>query len=143
MHPSRALVIIGGLILCIGARLPWISVPALFNVSHGDLLEGIEVGWEDNGIITGGIGLILLLIGLLHKGKAGTRYSVPGLSLAAYASFVVVGCFMRVLEINPSAGFFAGTDVGIYVTLLGAILALVGAMSRIQVPYKPLNGASI
>jgi hypothetical protein len=99
MHPSRALVIIGGLILCIGARLPWISVPVLFGV-HGPL-EGIEVGWEDNGIITGGIGLILLLIGLLRKGKAGTRYSVPGAILATLACFVVVGCFKRVLEINP------------------------------------------
>jgi hypothetical protein len=105
MHPSRALVLAGGLILCIGARLPWISVPVLFGV-HGPL-ESIEVGWEDNGIITGCIGLILLLIGLLRKGKAGTRYSIPGLFLAAYAFFVVIGCFKRVLEINPRAGFFA------------------------------------
>ena len=141
MYPSRAFVIIGGLILCIGARLPWISVQVLFGV-HGPL-EGIEVGWEDNGIITGGIGLILLLIGLLRKGKAGTRYSVPGAILAALACFVVVGCFKRVLEINPSAGFFADTEVGLYVTFLGAILALVGVVSRIQVRYKPLNEVSI
>jgi hypothetical protein len=141
MHPSRALVLTGGLILCIGARLPWISVPVLFGV-HGPL-EGIEVGWEDNGIITGGIGLILLLIGLLRKGKAGTRYSVPGAILATLACFVVVGCFKRVLEISPSAGFFAGTDVGLYGTLLGVILALVGRLSGIQVLHKPLNGASI
>jgi hypothetical protein len=53
--------------LCIGARLPWISVPVLFGVQGP--LEGIEVGWEDNGIITGGKGLILLLIGLFYKGK--------------------------------------------------------------------------
>jgi hypothetical protein len=127
--------------MCIGVRLPWISVPALFGV-YGPL-EGIEVGWEDNGIITGGIGLILLLVGLFHKGKAGTRYSVPGLFLAAYAIFVVIGCFKRVLEINPRAVFFAGTDVGLYGTLLGAILALVGTLSGIQVLHKPLNGASI
>jgi hypothetical protein len=127
--------------MCIGVRLPWISVPVLFGV-HGPL-EGIEVGWEDNGIITGGIGLILLLIGLLRKGKAGTRYCVPGVILATLACFVVVGCFKRVLEINPSAGFFAGTDIGLYGTLLGALLALVGAVSRIQVRYKPLNEASI
>jgi uncharacterized membrane protein len=50
---------------------------------------------------------------------------------------------MRVLEINPSAGFFAGTDVGLYITLIGAILALVGALSRIRVLNKPLNEASI
>lgn len=142
MHSSRAIVLIGGLILCIGARLPWMSVPVLFGV-QGPAYEGIEVGWEDNGIITGSIGCILLLVGLFFKGRAGTRYSVPGAILAALAAIVVTGCFQRVLEIGPSAGFLAATDVGLYVTLIGALLALVGALSKIPVPREPLNNAPI
>lgn len=59
--------------------------------------------------------------------------SVPGAILAALAAIVVIGCFQRVLEIGPSAGFFAATDVGLYVTLIGALLSLVGALRRIPV----------
>jgi hypothetical protein len=50
--------------------------------------------------------------------------------LAALAVLVVIGCFQRVLEIDPGAGFLAATDVGIYVTLIGALLAVVGALIR-------------
>ena len=60
MHTNRILVLIGGLILILGSRLPWMSVPVLFGV-EGPAYESIEIGWEDNGFVTGGIGLILLL----------------------------------------------------------------------------------
>jgi hypothetical protein len=108
------------------------SVPALFSV-EGPAFEAIEIGWEDNGYITGGIGLILLLVGIFWRGSIGKRYSIPGAILAALAVFVVIGCFYRILEIGPGAGFFAATDAGIYVTLIGALLALVGALYRTSV----------
>jgi hypothetical protein len=108
------------------------SVPILFGV-EGPEYEAIEIGWEDNGFVTGGIGLILLLGGLFLKGRAGNRYFIPGVILAAIAIVEVFGCFHRVLEIDPSAGFFAATDVGIYVTLVGALLALVGALLKTPV----------
>ena len=127
MRTNRMLVLIGGLILILGSRLPWMSVPVLFGV-EGSTFEAIEIGWEDNGFITGGIGLILLLVGMLWRGRIGKRYSIPGAILAALAVLVVIGCFQRILEIDPDAGFFAATDIGIYVTLIGALLALVGTL---------------
>ena len=63
MQANRVFIIIGGVLLVIGARLPWISVPILFGV-EGPAYEAIEIGWEGDGFITGGIGLILLLGGL-------------------------------------------------------------------------------
>ena len=126
MQTNRILILTGGLILILGSRIPWISVPVLFGVEEL-APESIEIGWEDNGFITGGIGLILLLGGIFWRGRTGTRYSIPGAILATYAVLVVIGCFQRVLEIDPSAGFFAATKIGIYVTLIGALLALVGA----------------
>lgn len=128
MRTNRMLVLTGELILILGSRLPWMSVPVLFGV-EGPAFEAIEIGWEDNGFITGGIGLILLLVGIFWKGGIGKRYSIPGAILAALAALVVIGCFQRILEINPGAGFFAATDAGIYVTLIGALLALVGGAS--------------
>ena len=129
MRTNRMLVLAGGLILILGSRLPWISVPVLFGV-EGPAFEAIEIGWEDNGFVTGGIGLILLLVGIFWRGRIGKRYSILGVILAVLAALVVIGCFQRVLEIDPSAGFFAATDIGIYVTLVGALLALVGALLR-------------
>lgn len=142
MNTNRIFVLIGGLILVIGSRLPWMSVPILFGV-EGPAFEAIEAGWEDNGIITGGIGLVLLFGGLFWKGKTGTRYTIPGAILAALAIAVVMGCFWRIVEIDPEAGFFAATDVGIYVTLTGAFLALVGALWNIPVHREKRSIASL
>jgi len=123
------LVLIGGMILILGSRLPWMSVPVLFGV-EGPTFETIEIGWEGDGLITGGIGLILLLVGIFWRGRSEKRYSIPGAILAALAALMVIGDFYRILEIDPDSGFFAATDVGIYVTLLGALLALAGALFR-------------
>ena len=132
MRTNRMLVLIGGLILILGSRLPWMSIPVLFGV-EGPTFETIEIGWEGDGFITGGIGLILLLVGIFWRGRIEKRYSIPGAILAALAVLVVFGDFYRILEIGPDAGFFAATDVGIYVTLIGALLALVGALYRTPV----------
>ena len=129
MRTNRLLILTGGLILILGSRLPWMSVPVLFGV-EGPTFEAIEIGWEDNGFTTAGIGLILLLVAMFWRGMIGKRYSIPGAILATLAIFVVIGCFYRILEIDPSAGFLAATDVGIYVTLIGALLAFVGALYR-------------
>jgi hypothetical protein len=116
------------------------SVPILFGV-QGPAYESIEIGWEDNGLITGGIGLVLLLGAIFFKGSSKPGYSIVGLMLAACAVLLVIGCFQRVLEMDPRAGFFAATDLGIYVTLTGALLALVGifgiAMMSIRSQHTP------
>jgi hypothetical protein len=120
---------VGGLILVIGSRLPWMSVPVLFGV-EGPAYEAIEIGWEDNGIVTGGIGWALILGGLFFGGRRGARYAIPGAVLAALTLIVVAGCAWRVLEIDPSAGFWAATGVGLYVTLTGGLVALAGVLLR-------------
>jgi len=140
MQTRRVFVIIGGVILVIGSRLPWMSVPVLFGV-EGPAYEAIEVGWENNGIVTGGIGLVLLLGGLFLGGRRGAKYAVPVAVLATLALLVIAGCVWRVFEISPSEGFFAATDVGLYVTLIGALVALVGALLKNPVSLKAQKGA--
>ena len=127
MQMRRALVVMGGLILLIGSRLPWMSVPVLFGV-EGPVYEAIEIGWEGSGIVTGGIGLVLVLGGLFFGGSP--KYTISGAVLAALALIVAAGCVWRVFEIDPSAGFFAAIDVGLYVTLVGGLVALGGVLFR-------------
>ena len=134
MNTGRSLVLVGAFLLCMGSRLPWMSVPALFGVS-GPNVEAIEIGWEDNGYVTGAIGLVLLGVGLLRKPPDHRPYSIAAATLAGVALLQVAGCFLRFLELNPSAGFFPATKVGIYVTLFGALLSLAGGLAR--APLKP------
>ena len=135
---NRLLVLLGGLILILGSRLPWISAPVLYG-DVGYSLESIEIGWEDSGYITGGIGLLLLLISIFWKGRPGKRYSIPSAILAAFSFIWVIGSFSIILEMDPDAGFFAATDVGLYVTLIGGLLAFVGAVWRTTVGQKKHN----
>ncbi len=127
MQTNRMMVLTGAVITILGSRLAWMSVPVLYGV-QGPAYESIEIGWEDNGLITAAIGLILFLVGIFWKGRAGKRYSIPGAILASLAAFIVLGCFKTILEIDPEAGFFAATDIGIYVTLIGTLLTLAGSL---------------
>jgi hypothetical protein len=129
MNKGRTLVLVGSLALIVGGFLPWISVPNLFGLS-GPSYEGIEVGWEGDGFRTAGIGLILLLSELLLSGVAHRWFVITEGVLAILAATVVILDFRRILEIAPEAGFYAATDIGIYVTLVGALLALIGCLSK-------------
>lgn len=129
MRMNRLLILTGGFLLLLGARLPWISVPVLFEV-EGPAFEAIAIGWEGDGLITGGMGLILLLLGVFGSGGTRRSYSVPGALLAVVAVFVVIGDFYHILELDPEAGFLAATDIGIYITLAGASLAFAGVLYR-------------
>ena len=139
MKTYRMLVLIGSVMLLIGARLPWISVPVLYGV-EGYGYEAIEIGWEDNGYVTGGVGLLLLAAGFLWKAVPSLLYSIPGLLLAGFAGWVVVGCFYSILRIAPEAGFMAATDVGIYVTCIGSLLAFVGVVSAVLIALRNRQG---
>ena len=55
----------------------------------------------------------------------------PLARLAGLVAAMVIGDFQRVLEIGPEAGFFAAVDVGLYLTLMGAILAVAGSVLRL------------
>lgn len=129
MNKARLLVIGGALALIVGGFLPWISVPNLFGLS-GPAYEGIEIGWEGDGFLTTGIGLLLLLSELLLRRGSQRWFAIAGSVLAILAAMVVFLDFRRILEIDPAAGFYAATDFGIYVTLAGALLALVGCLSK-------------
>ena len=135
MKTQKLLVLMGGLILILGSRLPWMSVPVLYGL-QGPAYESIEIGWEDNGLFTGGIGLILFLGAIFWRSRAKAGYSIPAAILAVYAVLIVIGCFLSILEMDPPAGFFAATDIGIYVTFIGSLLTLVGTVGAVIMSFR-------
>jgi len=142
MNKGRLLVLVGSLLLIVEGFLPWISVPDLFGLS-GPSYEGIEVGWEGDGVLTTGVGLILILSELMFGGVARRWFTLTRVVLAALAASVVFLDFRRILELAPEAGFFAATDIGLYVTLVGALLALIGCIwGRVPAPTQQVTAAT-
>jgi hypothetical protein len=142
MKKSQQIILIGSSALLLGAFLPWISVPNLFG-KVGAAYEGIEIGWEGDGIVTGGIGLLLLLGVLMFKGRFGKRFSLAEVILAFLAGTIVFQDFLRIAEIDPATGVIAATDVGLYVTLLGALVALVGGVQEFLQNETNLRGLPV
>lgn len=132
MNKGQQITLIGGLVLLIAAFLPWISATALFGNIPG-IDEGIAIGWEGDGIMTGGIGLILLIVALLSKGRPGKRYSIAGAIFGLLACGIVLSDFLRIVEIGPNAGIFASIGVGLYLTLAGALAIVMGGLQMIPV----------
>ena len=140
MNKGRILVLVGSILLILGGFLPWISVPDLFGLS-GSVYEGIEIGWEGDGVLTTSAGLVLLLSQLAFGREPRRWVQLTGIVLAALAVSVVFLDFRRILEIAPKAGFYAATGIGIYVVLVGALLALIGCLWK-RVPASRQEGAT-
>lgn len=118
---------IGAAALIGGALLPWVTASAgIFSLS--------KAGYEGDGIFTGAIGVILLLGALLGKGKPGARFSVAGAILAVIAGLIgaydLLNVSAKVAEISAGS-VAASVGAGLYVTLLGAILGLVGGLQSV------------
>lgn len=136
MKTNRIFILIGGLVLILGSRLPWVSFPVLYGLD-GPAYEALEIGWEGGGFFTGGLGLVLLLIGIFWKGRKGKIYSIPAMILAGLALLYIFGSLYRVIEMHPEEGFFRATDIGLYLTLFGGLLGLVGAVWRTPDTQEP------
>ena len=132
MNRAQQVTLIGAFGLVIGALLPWVSMSSpLLSVS-------MEFkGYEGDGILSGGIGVIVLLIALLYKGKPGKMYSWPLSLIAILAGIIVINVFGNMQEAisEVTTDINASLGPGIYLSLLGALLAVVGGF--IKLPEEP------
>ncbi len=132
MHPGRHVLFLAAAGLIAGALLPWVKITSLFG-------ELSVAGYEGDGLLTGGIGLLLLLTALLTAGRAGRRYSPAAAALGALALAVALWDLFRVQDAiaqNQVEGLMrAAVGAGLYLTLAAAALALVGGLQRL--PEEP------
>ncbi len=122
---ARTTTLIGAAGLLLGMLLPWATITAPF-------VGTVTVaGYQGDGVITGGIGLLLLIGALVYKGKSGKMYSIAsallGLAAAAVAApkIVTVGSALA-----GQSSVIGGVGVGVYVTVIGGVIALVGGLMR-------------
>lgn len=123
----QLILLIGAISLILAAFLPWIDVYELYGNVPG-VNEGIEIGWEGDGFITGGIGLILILGIITSKGIPRKMYSIAGAIFGVLAISVIIADFFAIVRVAPRAGVLASTDVGLYLTFVGGLCAIIGSI---------------
>ena len=130
MNRGQLLSLLGGVSLVVGALLPWFT--------HWDPIVPFPwsfAGYEGNGILTGGIGLLLLIGALVSKRKPGKLYSIPTAILAAIAVLIPLHDLFDPPDfITYPPGSIVSTGPGIYLSITGAILALAGGFLRVPPP---------
>lgn len=119
MNFNRVMVLVGSLLLIVGALLPWGQMGMLS-------LTGIS----GDGIFSFGLGVILLIGAIAVKEKPGKMYSIWLAILGLLASSLM--CMktynmMQVAVVGQSASMIE-IGAGIWVSLLGAGLCLLGGL---------------
>ncbi len=120
---GRILALLGGLCLVIGSFLPWAKVLS-------GLLGAITIsGMDGDGMILAIIGAVIFLAALAIKARLGKPYSIlvgaVGI-LAVIISFIDISNVKNIAEESESAYMIVQTGEGLYICVIGAIMAAVG-----------------
>lgn len=134
MNRGQQLTLWGGICLVAGALLPWANLTSAFlgmSVS--------KAGYEGDGLFTGAIGLILLISAILAKGKSGKAYSIAATVFAVIAGLILISDLtgINTLVSNTESGIMASVGVGIYVSIIGAVLATIGGLQKVPSLPEP------
>ncbi len=138
MNQGKLLCSLGGGCLIIGSILPWAKI-------IGINLTASKAGYEGDGIFTGGIGLLLLIGAIVSKAKPGKPFSI------ASAIFAIIAGVIILLDLSDVLGFVSGVGdnviakvgAGMYVSLIGAILALIGGFQKIPLLPQPAQSQEV
>lgn len=136
MNRPKLLTLLGSLGLLIGAFLPWTSMN-----SEYWKVSSTHAGIEGDGLITAAIGVMLLLVALFVKGKAGTMYSYFVIILSIIAGFALFVNSSNYLHMNDTIYGKAAVyslGFGMYLSFISALLAFIGGASRVP----PVNTES-
>lgn len=124
----RNLVFTAGLLLLIGAFMPWVTITsAFFGLSQS--LTGIE----GDGMFSAGAGIILLLISFSAKPTPGKNYSIPGIIVSVLAFLLLFGKPGALKNSSDADGVLVSIGFGLYLSILGSILGVIGSFIKPQI----------
>ena len=127
-----AVLIAGGMLVVLGSFLNWGACPQepcdpeLIGLMHIYERTGIDLGW---GIVTAALGVAVLVLGVRELRGRGRR---PLLERVVSLSILfLVGVHLYLATYGGPADMLSGSPyLGVYMTVIGAILALVASVSR-------------
>jgi hypothetical protein len=127
MNRAQKLVLWGAVCLILGALLPWGRVESI--------LLGMAVpvyGISGNGIYSGAIGVLLLIAAIAYRGKPGRVFSRAASGFAALAGLIIISALVNLVEAaGASSGVITRPGIGIFISLLGALLCFVGGLVKL------------
>lgn len=120
---ARGLAVLGALGLLLGAVMPWATITA-------PLVGTVTIpGYRGDGILTGGLGLVLLLAVMAVQGKPGERYSPL---IAIFGALALVLTVPKISSIGgvDTPGAFSEIGIGLWISIIGGVLVAVGGFSK-------------
>ena len=151
--PGMVLAGIGGLLAIVSVFLVW-TTDAGFMSAYGRRTDENLAGESFNGLSASGgswFGFLTLALGLLVLGAVVTAWLAPGRGprylttdgalIGALALLVMMVCYILA---SPSDLSSPGTGLGVWVALVGGLVASVGALMWIRrAPHTPLHPLSL
>lgn len=127
-----AALLVGGMLVVLGSFSDWGACPQepcdpdLFGLMHIFERSGVDLGW---GIVTAALGVAVLLLGVNTLRGRGRRPFVE--RLAAVSILLAVGVHLYLATYGGPADMLSGPPyIGVYMTVIGAVVVLVASLSR-------------
>ena len=121
----KYVALVGGIVMIDGSLLPWVSPSSMFGTNKN--------GIQGDGIYTLICGVAVILASIVAREKPGKRCSVLaalfGIFGGILAVFSLVNFDAAARTINRES-VFAAVGIGIYVTLIGAAVTMVGGLMK-------------
>ena len=117
---GKTLTIIAGAGVILGTLLPWVKLVAAFETY-------MKLGYETDGRITGAIGLIIIITGLIKQGKPRKSYSITAAILSLIVILIAIMDIADPISVMKEDVYGTGSAlVGLYVTLVSGVLGILG-----------------
>lgn len=132
---GKNLMIAGAIGVIVGSLLPWASVTSpIFGTTALNGLQG-------DGIITLGLGIVLLVVGLVIKPKpgqhAGALAIIVGILIIMFAAYEAINLLGNTGVTD--SGIIKSIGIGVPVILIGALVFTVGAGQKSPSVPPPAN----
>jgi hypothetical protein len=114
--PVVAAVGLGALLLCLGAFLPWVSIP------HGPDVLGLQ---ETAGPVVLALGALLALALVLSRGGTPGAWSIVILVLSAVGLVLI---FQTMIYLNDNLQYNFSIGAGLYVAMVGGFATASGGL---------------
>lgn len=119
---AKNMVIFGGLGMVVGAVLPWGTTTAGYS-------QLSIFGFEGYGVISGAIGLVLVLVGLARKPNPDKSFFPLGGLLSLIAGYIVISTMFNIGSIGNDMFGIAQIGSGLYVSVVSVFLGLFGSIT--------------
>lgn len=123
MTPKN-LTVTGALMLLVALFMPAVTIEAGF-------LSRTMMGYQTDLLMSGGAGLVLLLVALNAKPQAGKAFSPFGIVLSIIALLIIGNLFLNISSVSASNDLASSAmGLALPLALAGGVVGVIGAAKK-------------